>query len=167
MREEDQQAIDDLFERLRRVETELGPRDPEAEGRIRHAVSQQPAAPYYMAQTIVAQGAALADAEQRISALETRLREESSGVFAALFGRDPAADASATGRPGALRPGESDGFLAGAAQTAFGVAGGMILANIVADTLFGTLDADAAETVDETDAGSTGDIDTGDFDIGF
>ncbi len=68
MNDDDRAAIIDLFQRLREVEGRAGPRDPEAEALIRSAIAAQPGAPYYMAQTIVVQNAALREAERRIAA---------------------------------------------------------------------------------------------------
>jgi hypothetical protein len=56
--------IDDLFDRLRRAEASQ-PRDPEAEALIARRIAKQPAAPYYMAQAIVVQQEALAEAQSR------------------------------------------------------------------------------------------------------
>ena len=59
------QAIEDLFERLAKVEQDTPQRDPEAENFIRDKLKAQPAAPYYMAQTIVVQEQALARWSER------------------------------------------------------------------------------------------------------
>ncbi|MEP9380720.1 DUF2076 family protein, partial [Aquabacter sp. CN5-332] len=69
---QDRQAIEGLFGRLAQVEQQAGPRDTEAEGFIRDRVSRQPAAPYFMAQTIVVQEYALQEAQRRIEELERR-----------------------------------------------------------------------------------------------
>jgi hypothetical protein len=61
MDQRDRQAIDELFGKLRQVEAQTRQRDPEAETYISRQVSQLPAAPYYMAQAIVAQEQALAN----------------------------------------------------------------------------------------------------------
>ena len=71
MNDDDRAAIIDLFQRLREVEGRSGPRDPEAEALIRSAIAAQPGAPYYLAQTIVVQNAALREAERRIAELES------------------------------------------------------------------------------------------------
>ncbi|KAB2868352.1 MAG: DUF2076 domain-containing protein, partial [Bauldia sp.] len=77
----DRQAIETLFEKLTEVERRSPPRDPEAEAYIRSAIAGQPAAPYYMAQTIVVQQQALEEAERRIAELE----RGSGGLFGGLF----------------------------------------------------------------------------------
>jgi Uncharacterized protein conserved in bacteria (DUF2076) len=45
----ERQVIDELFDKIRRAESRSGPRDPQAEARIREHLAEQPAAPYYMA----------------------------------------------------------------------------------------------------------------------
>jgi hypothetical protein len=112
-------------------------------------IASQPGAPYYMAQTIVVQEKALAAAEARLVELGVDVRTPSSkgGFFDGLFG-----DRTATSRPtGSVpRAGSASresmqhagggGFLAGAAQTALGVTGGVLLGNAIAG-MFGGNDA--------------------------
>lgn len=177
MNDEDRAAILDLFQRLRDVEGRAGPRDPEAEALIRSAISAQPGAPYYMAQTIVVQNAALREAERRIAELESRANEAEAGgggLFGGLFGGGAARGRGSvppTGRrreEPALAGGGGGGFLAGAAQTALGVAGGVLLGNMIAGAMFGDGSASAAEEAppeDETGGEDAGG-DFGDFDMG-
>lgn len=138
----DQQAIEGLFGRLAEAERAAPARDTGAEDFIARAITEQPAAPYYMAQTIVVQQAALEAAQARLEALEAQARQPAGGggFLSGLFGGgsprpaprpayQPAGPASA-----ALRQnrGQGGGFLAGAAQTAVGVAGGVLLGNAIA-----------------------------------
>lgn len=137
----DRQAIDDLFARLGDAERQTAPRDAEAEALIRQKLAAQPAAPYYMAQTIVMQEYALRSAQERIEQLERALaaRPAGGGFLSGLFGggraqpapRPPAGPQPAL-QSGAAAPGSGGGFLAGAAQTAMGVAGGVLLGNLIA-----------------------------------
>jgi hypothetical protein len=153
----DRQAIDDLFARLGDAERQTAPRDAEAEALIRQKLTAQPAAPYYMAQTIVMQEYALHSAQERIGQLERELAERpaAGGFLSGLFGggrpqptpRPPAAGPG-FGRqpalpPDAAAPGRGGGFLAGAAQTAMGVAGGVLLGNLIAG-MFSSNEAAAA-----------------------
>jgi hypothetical protein len=156
MDENERRIIDDLFEKLGRVEKDAPPRDPEAEALIRRHLGSQPGAPYYMAQAIVIQEQALANAQARVQDLEQRLagRPAGSGFLSGLFGgggetRRP--ERSAAGHPGAYRS-SGGGFLAGAMQTALGVAGGVLIADAIASA-FAPEEAAAAETPPE-DAGS-------------
>ncbi|OJT99388.1 MAG: hypothetical protein BGN83_19360 [Rhizobium sp. 63-7] len=173
MDQNDRQAIDGLFGKLSQVEQQSGQRDNEAEALIRERVAAQPAAPYFMAQTIVVQDQALQAAQQRIEQLEYEAanRPASGGLLSSLFGGGsrpaprPALQAyqgqayqgqnagngmggvpngapmgQQAGGPwgqqanGAQRGG---GFLAGAAQTAMGVAGGVLLGNAIAGMFAG------------------------------
>ena len=157
MDQQDRQAIEDLFARLKEVERQGAPRDPEAEGFIRQAEARQPGAPYYMAQTIIMQELALQEAQRRIGELERNTQRQGGGLFSGLFGGDPAPRRGGTvpsvsrGRQfDAGRTQQGTGFLAGAAQTAMGVAGGLMLGNMLAG-LFST-DAAAAEPSTEDTA---------------
>jgi hypothetical protein len=129
----DRKAIEDLFAKLAQVARASPPRDADSEAFIREQIAAQPGAPYYMAQTIVVQEQALAAAEKRIDELERRAVRVPSGAVPSV-GRQP--------EPAEQRAG--GGFLAGAAQTALGVAGGWLLGNTVAG-MFGSDKAHAAE----------------------
>lgn len=177
----DQQAIEGLFGKLAAVERQAPSRDPHAEDFIRGQIAQQPGAPYYMAQTIVVQEQALEAAQARIAELEAeaaRAPQSSGGLFSGLFGdgRRSARSGSVPriggaagyggqasggqyGAPMGAQPGRGGGFLAGAAQTAMGVAGGVLLGNAIAG-MFGGNEAQAAEE-------DTGGEDAGADDGGF
>ena len=153
----DRQAIEGLFHKLAQVEQQSGPRDNEAEHFIAGQISRQPGAPYFMAQTIVMQDHALNAAQARIEELEYQLQSarqgagQGGGFLSRMFGGAPAPAqpqrmAHAPARPmggmghaGGMGSGpwqshsapQGGGFLAGAAQTAMGVAGGMLLGNAV------------------------------------
>lgn len=181
----DQQAIEGLFGKLAEVERQAAPRDAESEAFIRNRIARQPDAPYYMAQTIVVQEQALEAAQARIEELEAQASEAprpAGGRFGSLFGDSRQPRRSGTvpriGRTG-VEPGASipaaasaqrggGGFLAGAAQTAMGVAGGMLLANALG-SMFGGNEAQAAEAPAEEpqidDAGMDGGGDFGDFEF--
>lgn len=173
MYQNERHAIESLFSKLSAVEQQAGPRDPDADAFIRSRVSEQPGAPYYMAQTIVVQEQALTAAQARIEELEYRVagaqarsdNRQGGGFLASLFGsgtpRQPSAPPAQGGRPspwgqppasglagagqagmGAM-PSRGGGFLAGAAQTAMGVAGGVLLGNAIGSMF---ADTPAAET---------------------
>ncbi len=168
----DRQAIDELFTRLAQVERQAPPRDGEAEAHIRRRMGESPGGPYHMAQTIVAQDAALREAERRLAALEADLAEaraQGGGFLSGLFGDDRPRHAqpgtTARAPAGAVRSG-GGGFLAGAAQTAAGVTGGILLAQAVTGALSGPAaagDLHAAGGEDEAGSGDGGGWD--DFDI--
>jgi len=65
MNSEERTLIDGLFSRLHDTERQSCARDAEADAHIAEHVSRQPAAPYYMAQTILIQEEALKRQDQR------------------------------------------------------------------------------------------------------
>lgn len=167
----DRQAIEDLFRRLRDAEKDGGPRDPEAEKLIERLVSRQPTVAYYLAQTVLVQQWALNAAHDRIEHLE---RRGAGGILSALFGgRSGSADRRASsGAPSSLGHTATTGFLATASNTALGVAGGFILADLLAQASFtdeafasGVGSAEAASPVEAgtVDGGFGGDFGGGDF----
>ncbi|CCG86356.1 DUF2076 domain-containing protein [Erwinia piriflorinigrans] len=154
MQNQEQQLIESLFSRLKQAESQSAARDIAAEKLIQQQVQQQPGAPYYMAQTILIQEAALKQLNSRISELEARLnqaqqqqpQQSSGGFLSGLFGggsrSQPQASAPSSGwgsppaqapqqQPAAAAPSAGRGFLGGALQTAAGVAGGVVLADML------------------------------------
>ncbi|MFR0693400.1 DUF2076 domain-containing protein [Enterobacterales bacterium AE_CKDN230030158-1A_HGKHYDSX7] len=89
MNSEEQSLIDGLFTRLRDAEAQTAPRDAQAEAQINRHLVQQPAAPYYMAQAMLIQEAAIKRLDQRVKELEAQAqqsRPSSGGFLAGLFG---------------------------------------------------------------------------------
>jgi len=173
LRDEDERAIEDLFERLRRVERNSGPRDVDAEALIHQRLREHPAAAYYMAQTIIVQEAALREQQARIEALESDAKNGGSGFLGSIFG-DDASGRRAQHAPEQRPRGPWDrpaggGFLAGAAQTALGVTGGLLLGSAIASVFSGPAIATEAPVEPEdplADEGFDGGDDWGGFDIG-
>ena len=106
MNKQEYQVINGLFKHLESAEASGGPRDADAERLLHAHLQRQPNAPYYMAQTILAQQAALRKAQSQRPA--------------------PAPHTPTAG---------SSGFLGGAAKTALGVAGGVVAADLAIDLL--------------------------------
>lgn len=182
MQSEELNLIDGLFSRLKAAQDNSGSRDASAEQRITQHLQSQPAAPYYMAQTILIQEAAVKQLHGQVQALEAevaRLRDENSrqqkssgGFLAGLFGGGGKPADTAPGNAGwqnndarpqnynapsqgynqapgygqapaqgygqgynqpapAAPRASGGGFMAGALQTAAGVAGGMVLGNML------------------------------------
>ena len=160
----DRQAIEDLFRKLAEVEGRTGPRDAEADAFIHQKVAEQPGAAYYMAQTIVVQEQALENARRQIESLQQQANPP--GLFGGLFGggqrtRQPVRSVPAYRQDYAAG---GSGFLAGAAQTALGVAGGVLIANMITGAFAGdTAEASEgdAEGADFGDGGDVGDFDGG------
>lgn len=151
MDQNDRAAIEGLFGKLAVVERQAPPVDGQADAFIAERLAKQPKAPYFMAQTIVVQEYALNEAQARIEQLEAELaqRPAAGGLFSGLFGGGaPARPTASMRRSAGQAPMQAvpqgGGFLAGAAQTAMGVAGGMMLANAIGG-MFGADEAMASE----------------------
>jgi hypothetical protein len=114
MNNDEQTLIDGLFSRLQQAEKDAGPRDVQADQRIKDHLASQPTAPYYMAQSILVQEAALKRLDQQNKQLQQELTQARSqaqapaassasggGSFlSSLFGggsREPAPPASSGG----------------------------------------------------------------------
>jgi len=154
MQREEQQLIEGLFSRLKQAESQTAARDAAAEQLINQHLQTQPGAPYYMAQAILIQEAALKKLNERVAALENQLAQQqqqqpaqsSGGFLSGLFGsgsrQQPPAQQqawnSAPPQPGQQPPQyagapapRGSGFLGGALQTAVGVAGGVVMADML------------------------------------
>ncbi|MFJ4145361.1 DUF2076 domain-containing protein [Pseudomonas sp. NPDC089734] len=102
MNSEEQTLIDGLFSKLKSAETTSAPRDAGAEALIKDHLARQPAAPYYMAQAILVQEAAvnqlnqqLKQRDEQIQQLQAELQQArgqstsapaSGGFLSSLFG---------------------------------------------------------------------------------
>ena len=103
MNSEEQTLIDGLFSRLQQAETDSAPRDALAEARIKEHLARQPAAGYYMTQSILVQEHAIKslDAQnkqqaQQIQQLQNELQQakaqaaqpaqSSGGFLSSIFG---------------------------------------------------------------------------------
>ena len=155
MQNEEQRLIEGLFQRLKQAEQQSGARDSQADHMIAEFVRQQPSAPYYMAQSMLIQEAALKrlhaqiqDLQNEVASLKNSQQSGGGGSFlSSLFGggksqpqqpannwnsapqqQPPQQQAAPTYAQPAARSG---GFMAGALQTAAGVAGGVVLADML------------------------------------
>ena len=146
--QQDQQAIDGLFDRIEDVARNSQPRDRDAEALIQQRLREFAPAPYYMAQTILIQEQALQQAQARIEQLEASQRP-AGGFLGGLFGGEEPQTRPARARgpwdrnQGDVDPrrGQGGGFLAGAAQTALGVTGGVLLGSAIAGMMTGGANA--------------------------
>ncbi|MDH1584375.1 DUF2076 domain-containing protein [Pseudomonas sichuanensis] len=75
MNTEEQTLIDGLFGRLKQAEDPAQPRDAQAQACIEQHLRQQPAAPYYMAQAILVQEAAIKRLDEQNKQLEAELKQ--------------------------------------------------------------------------------------------
>lgn len=178
--------IDGLFSRLQQVEKQASERDPEAEALINEHVKKLPAAPYYMSQTIIMQEAALKQLQARVDELEKQSRQPvSSGSFlAGLFGVNNDKHNAVTPEPASRgtggwgsRGGQGNAannvptqgnrfggssFLGGALQTAAGVAGGMMLGNMMMNMFSGHHPEEVVDIIDDKAPADThGDTENG------
>jgi uncharacterized protein len=175
MLSEEQRLIDGLFSRLKEAGTRSASRDTGAEELITQHIRMQPAAPYYMAQTILIQEAAIKQLNERIQSLESQVAQReaekpaSGGFLSGLFGvgqsrgSDPIPGAAQYGRPQAAtqpqpapqqpdyapQAARSSGFMAGALQTAAGVAGGVVLGNMLTHMFSGSHPQDIVNIIEE------------------
>lgn len=175
---EDRRAIEGLFDRLADVERRDPQRDPEAQELIDREIVRQPGAPYYMAQTILVQQHALEVAERRIQELEREAEDRGrGGIFGGMFddgrGRQNRPEAPQPPQqvqrnrgpwdrqddaPQGFQRGQGGGFLAGAAQTALGVAGGVLLGSAIGSLLgAGGAHASEAPANDQPNEAANGD----------
>jgi hypothetical protein len=178
----DRQAIETLFLKLDQVERQSPPRDHEAEQFIAGQITRQPGAPYFMAQTVVMQEHALNAAQSRIEELEYQLQNArqapaQGGFLSRMFSGGSAAPARPMPpRPQGYAPGgmpaahgghQGGGFLAGAAQTAMGVAGGVLLGNAVMGMFAGEAEAAPAPAPEEEEEDTGAMEDAGGWDEEF
>jgi len=86
MNTEEQTLIDSLFGRIKQAEDPSQPRDAQAQACIEAHVRQQPAAPYYMAQAILVQEAAIKRLDEQNKQLEAELQQARAQVEASRAG---------------------------------------------------------------------------------
>jgi len=138
--QQDRQAIDDLFQHLNQSAAQAGPRDQEAEARIRqHVQAGPPGLLYEMAQRLVGQQAALRQLRAQLDQCQQQLRQGGSRAGFAQPGwrRAPQQDYGDYGPPPYQQRSGGQGFLAGAGQIALGVGGGILAAEAIGSLLGG------------------------------
>lgn len=148
MTPQERQLVDELFDRLARLET--APRDAEAERAITEGLARAPHALYPLVQTVLVQDEALKRADARIRELTGEDAPAQGGFLdsmrAAFIGRT-AGTSVPTVRPGATgggdprfasaaAPAQGGSFLGTAAASAAGVIGGAVLLNTIG-SMFG------------------------------
>ena len=156
MNQQDQQAIDDLFQHLYRSAAQAGPADPEAEARIQEHIRRgPPSLLYQMAQTLVGQQAALRQLRTQLADCQQQLQQSRSP------GRPDYAPPYQQQQPSAWQRSGGQGFLAGAGQIALGVGGGIL----AAEALTSLFEGDGLFGGDRDDYDDRGDHDDqGDYD---
>ncbi|MFS1564409.1 MAG: DUF2076 domain-containing protein [Candidatus Arsenophonus phytopathogenicus] len=156
MQSEEKQLIEDLFQRLKQAETPSNSLDSEANSLIQTLIKQQPESPYFMAQSIIIQEAALQrltlqikQLQDEIIQLKSATEKQStkgsflSGLIEKIHPSQPIT--TITEKPQQQTPqyqqqpnisGGNSGFLSGALKTAAGVAGGVMVGNMLTN-MFG------------------------------
>jgi len=131
---QEQGLIDGLFDRLKQAQARDSKRAQQAEQLIRQHLAEQPDAPYYMAQALLIQQATLTRLNERVKELEASQSNSSGGSFlSGLFGNESSPPPRFTPPPATAtaQPSRANAFLGGALQTAAGVAGGVMLADMI------------------------------------
>ena len=164
----DRQVIEGLFGKLSQASQAQPQRDPEAEALITDLMARNPGAAYYLAQTVIMQEQALNAAQNQMEQAQRAPEPQAGGLFGRLFGgsQQPQARPMAQRAPQGYgqasqgqahasqqgsgpwnsgRPSGGGGFMAGAAQTAMGVAGGVLLGNAIGGMFAGPADASEME----------------------
>ncbi|PPI87623.1 ABC transporter substrate-binding protein (plasmid) [Candidatus Pantoea edessiphila] len=152
MQFEEKNLIEKLFQRLQKAEENASIRDNEAEKQIQDAVKEQPAAPYYMVQSILIQEAALNKLNQQILKLKNELfqlqmtnQAKGKTFLSRLFGsnqhshqmsskdlQQPVVSSENRSYSSGTSPRNGvNSFMTGALQTAAGVAGGVVIGNML------------------------------------
>ncbi|MGN5051961.1 DUF2076 domain-containing protein [Aeromonas veronii] len=135
MQSQEQGLIDGLFDRLKHAQARDSKRDQQADQLIRQHLAEQPDAPYYMAQALLIQQAALTRLNERVKELEASQSAPNGGSFlSGLFGSESSPPPCFTPPPAsapAQPASRTSSFLGGALQTAAGVAGGVMLTDMI------------------------------------
>src|SRR5436305_5726808 len=120
MTPQERQLVDDLFDRLAKLES--APRDPDAVAAISQGLRRAPNAVYALVQTTLLQHEALKRANARIQELEgTEPEQQQSGGFLdsmrdAIFGPTPSRGSVPSVRPPGSRPAWNTGQVMQQAQ---------------------------------------------------
>lgn len=170
----DRDIIEGYFKRL--AESDKPARDPEAEKLINERAAAIPGSLYYLAQAAIVSEHALAEAQSRIQQLEWEAQRKSGGMLGSLFGgggRPPAPVHAPGWRPGMFKNAQSGpwggagrpSFMRTALQMMMGVAGGMLLGNLIGQ-MFDSGSAQAAEMPRDQGLAQESSWDTGGSDFG-
>jgi hypothetical protein len=137
--QQDQQAIEELFQYLNRAVAQAGPRDASADALIQRNVRQGPQGLLYqMAQTLVAQQHTINELRSRLAAGQGQggapagFAPPRGGGYQPGYGPPGYQQPGAYQQQGWQQPGRpGGGFLAGAGQLALGIGGGILGAEVL------------------------------------
>ena len=139
MNQQDQQAIEELFQHLYQATAQAGPRHAAAEELIKRRVQQAPPGLLYqMAQTLVAQQHTINQLRSRLTAYQQQggasagFASPPGAGYRQAYGQPQYQQPNAYQQPGWQQPGrQGGGFLAGAGQLALGIGGGILGAEVL------------------------------------
>ncbi|QCI24275.1 DUF2076 domain-containing protein [Buchnera aphidicola (Muscaphis stroyani)] len=153
MKDEEKNLIENLFHRLKNTELNSANRDQSADNLIQKLVRKQPFSSYYMTQTILIQEAAIKKMSLKIEELNKKVEnnnlektKKQPSFLSSFFKNSPSSDLTSHNQNNVWKNKESplqyhaspvvsaprsSGFLGNALQTAMGVAGGMVLGNML------------------------------------
>ena len=147
MNQQDQQAIEELFQHLYQATAQAGPRDRAADALIQRYVQQAPSGLLYqMAQTLVAQQHTINQLRSRLAADQRQggapagFAPPQGAGYRRAYGQPQYQQPNAYQQPGWQQPGrQGGGFLAGAGQLALGIGGGILGAEVLTSIFDGNL----------------------------
>ncbi|MBK4775939.1 DUF2076 domain-containing protein (plasmid) [Candidatus Pantoea edessiphila] len=180
MQFEEKNLIEKLFQRLKKAEDNLSTRDIEAEKQIQESIKLQPAAPYYMVQSLLIQEAALNKLNQEIIKLKNDIcqlqsinHNKGKTFLGKLFSRNGSSNENTTGlqspvaennnqvvsnkpnynSPISPRSGGTS-FMSGALQTAAGVAGGVVIGNMLSNMFHHSTPEEIVDVIEDNGSSS-------------
>ena len=182
MKDEEKNLIENLFHRLKKIELNCSERDDTADVLIQNLVKKQPYSSYYMVQTILIQETAIKKMNLKIEELKNQISilnsdqvNKKPSFLSNFLKKDPRSktisydnniwkknqnnlESCNTNIPSSsAATTRNSGFLKNALQTATGVAGGMILGNMLMNLFNHTTPEE--EIFDNINQSSASDID--------
>ncbi|PPI86258.1 DUF2076 domain-containing protein [Candidatus Pantoea edessiphila] len=173
---EEKNLIEKLFQRLQKAEENSSVRDCEAEKLIQDCISKQPISPYYMVQTILIQEAALNKLNQEILKLKNEIfqlqmnQNKDKSFLGRLFNSNQTAQSAPTNNlhpfteannsfvPSNMQARNStSSFMSGALQTAVGVAGGVVIGNMLSNMFHHSAPEEILNVIDDPGSMNEGD----------
>ncbi|AYN24863.1 DUF2076 domain-containing protein [Buchnera aphidicola] len=189
MKDEEKSLIENLFHRLKKTEINSSERDDIADDLIQNLVKKQPYSSYYMVQTILVQETAIKkmslkieELKNKISVLNSDQVKKKPSFLSSFLRKDPSSQSESynnniwkknqntlescntnvpmSSTATTTASSNNSGFLKNALQTATGVAGGMILGNMLMnifnhtapeEEIFGNINQSSISNIDEYD----------------
>ncbi|QCI24835.1 DUF2076 domain-containing protein [Buchnera aphidicola (Rhopalosiphum padi)] len=187
MKDEEKNLIENLFHRLKKTEQNSSERDDTADALIQSLVKKQPYSSYYMVQTILIQETAIKKMSLKIEELKNQISllnsdqvKKKPSFLSNFLKKDPASQTESydnkiwkknqntlescnTNIPtsSTATTTRNSGFLKNALQTATGVAGGMILGNMLMNIFNHTApEEEVFDNINQSSISDTNEYDT-------